>query len=50
MRYAIGKVWKRRKSVEEAEMEADRLLHEAEEYRRLADRLARETGLARNYH
>ena len=39
-----------RKSVEEAEMEADRLLHEAEEYRRLADRLARETGLARNYH
>ena len=37
-----------RKSVEAAEMEADRLLHRAEEYRGLADRLARETGPNRN--
>ena len=37
-----------RNSVEEAEMEADHLLHRAEEYRGLADRLARETDPNRN--
>ena len=37
-----------RNSVEAAEMEADRLLHRAEEYRGLAARLARETGPNRN--
>ena len=37
-----------RNSVEAAEMEADRLLHRAEEYRGLADELARETGPNRN--
>ena len=37
-----------RNSVEAAEMEADRLLHRAEEYRGLADRLVRETGPNRN--
>ena len=34
-----------RNSVEQAELDADRLLEEAREYRQLADRLARETGL-----
>ena len=37
-----------RNSVEAAEMEADRLLHRAEEYRGLAERLARETDPNRN--
>ena len=37
-----------RNSVEAAEMEAGRLLHRAEEYRGLADELARETGPNRN--
>ena len=33
-----------RNSIEEAELEADRLLKRAQEYRRLADTLSRETG------
>ena len=37
-----------RNSVEEAEMEADRLVRRAEEYHGLADGLARETGPIRN--